>query len=106
MMRVLLIDDDPDYLLVMQIALSGDGPFEVVGAAADELEAVALARRLQPDLVLLDCSLRGGDPFDALADLRHVAPTARVILLSGHNPADLRLASEASGAIGWLPKAT
>ena len=105
-MRVLLVDHDPDYRLVLQLALHGAGPFEVAGQAADELEAIAVAQRLQPDLVLLDCSLRGGDPFDALADLRHVAPDARVILLSSHDPADLRLASEASGALGWLAKST
>lgn len=105
-MRVLLVDDDPDYRLVLQVALGGNGPFEVAGQAADELEAVEVAGRVQPDLVLLDCSLRGGDPFDALADFRHVAPQARVILLSGHDAADLRLASDASGALGWLPKST
>lgn len=105
-MRVLLVDDDPDYRLVLELALDGQGPFAVAGQAADGAEAVALAGQVQPDLVLLDCSLPGGDPFDVVVELRRVAPASRVVLISGHDPADLRLASEASGAVGWLPKGT
>lgn len=105
-MRVLLVDDDPDYRLVLRLALSAGGPFEVSGEAADAPEAIAAAGDARPDIVLLDCSLPGGDPFEVVTDLRRVAPDARVVLLSGHDPADLRLASEASGALGWLPKAT
>jgi DNA-binding NarL/FixJ family response regulator len=105
-MQVLLVDDDPDYRLVLQLALAGDDAFVVAGQAGDGPEAVKLAERVQPDIVLLDCSLPGGDPFDVVTDLRRVAPQARVVLMSGHDVTDLRLASEASGALGWLPKGT
>ena len=56
--RVLVVDDDPDYRLLVRLALApGDG-FEVVAEAGDGGAAVAEAQREQPDLVLLDCTLR------------------------------------------------
>ncbi len=104
--RVLVVDDDPDYRLLVRLALApGDG-FEVVAEAGDGGAAVAEAQREQPDLVLLDCTLPGADAFDALPALRAAAPDARIVLMSGHNAADLRAASRSAGAVGYLTKGT
>lgn len=105
-MRILVVADDPDYRLVLRLALAGHPGFEIVAEAADGSEAVAAAGRCAPDVVLLDCSLRDGDAFERLFELRRDAPEARVVLLSGHDPADLRLATEATGACGFLAKET
>jgi DNA-binding response OmpR family regulator len=87
------------------VALAGSG-FEVVAEAGDGRAAVVEAGQQQPDLVLLDCTLPGGDAFDALPGLRKAAPDARIVLVSGYDPADLRLASRSAGAIGYLTKET
>jgi DNA-binding NarL/FixJ family response regulator len=104
--RVLVVDDDPDYRLLVRLALAPSGSFEVVAEAGDGVEATAVAEREQPDLVLLDCTMPGGDAFDTLPGLREAAPAARVVLVSGHDVADLRAASRSAGAIGYLSKET
>jgi DNA-binding response OmpR family regulator len=104
--RVLVVDDDPDYRLLVRLALEPDSGFEVVAEAGDGGAAVAEAQREQPDLVLLDCTLPGADAFDTLPALRAAAPEARIVLVSGHDPADLRVASRSAGAVGYLTKET
>jgi DNA-binding NarL/FixJ family response regulator len=104
--RVLLVDDDPDYRLLVRMGLASEPGFEVVGEARDGREAVAVAAACRPDLVLLDCSMPGGDGLDCLPDLRRVCPEGRVILLSGYASADLELAARLAGALGFLGKET
>jgi DNA-binding NarL/FixJ family response regulator len=104
--RVLIVDDDPDYRLLVRLALAPDSGFEVVAEAGDGGAAVAEAERERPDLVLLDCTLPGADAFDVLPALRAAAPDARIVLVSGHDPADLRAASRSAGAVGYLTKET
>ena len=104
--RVLVVDDDPDYRLLVRLALAPDSRFEVVAEAGDGNAAVAAAERERPDLVLLDCILPGSDAFDVLPALRAAAPEARIVLVSGHDPADLRVASRSAGALGYLTKET
>ena len=104
--RVLVVDDDPDYRLLVRLALAPDSGFEVVAEAGDGDTAVTEAEREQPDLVLLDCTLPGADAFDVLPALRAAAPDARIVLVSGHDPADLRVASRSVGAVGYLTKET
>ncbi|MDQ3945875.1 MAG: response regulator, partial [Actinomycetota bacterium] len=102
--RVLVVDDDADYRLVLRLALEAHPSFSVVGEAGDGRMAAESAAGLAPDLVLLDCSSPAA--FEGLARLRSEAPSARVVLISGHDPADLGLASRAAGALGFLGKAT
>ncbi len=104
--RVLVVDDDPDYRLLVRLALAPGSGFEVVAEAGDGETAVTAAERARPDVVLLDCTLPGVDAFDALPVLRTAAPEARIVLVSGHDPADLQLASRSAGAVGYLTKAT
>ena len=104
--RVLVVDDDPDYRLLVRLALAPASGFEVVAEAGDGAAAVVAAQREQPDVVLLDCRMPGTDAFDALPGLRAAAPEARIVLVSGHDPADLRLASRSAGAVGYLTKGT
>jgi DNA-binding NarL/FixJ family response regulator len=105
MPRVLVADDDPDYRLLVRLAL-GPTSFEVVAEAPDGRSAVESAAACRPDLVLLDCSMPGGDAFDALPGLRRVAAGCRVILMSGYPPRELRLAARSAGALGFLSKDT
>ncbi len=103
--RVLVVDDDPDFRLVLRLALDSHPGFAVVGEA-DGPDAAEVAAACRPDLVLLDTDLKGLDAFDALPGIRRVAPKIRVVLVSSHDPAELGLASQAAGALGFLTKAT
>jgi DNA-binding NarL/FixJ family response regulator len=104
--RVLVVDDDPDYRLLVRLALAPAPEFDVVAEAGVGGAAVVAADSAQPDLVLLDCTMPGGDAFDTLPALRKAAPDARIILVSGHDLADLRTASRSAGAVGYLTKET
>jgi len=65
---VLVADDDPDYRLLVRLALDGAAGFAPVVVAADAAEAWSVARDLRPDVLLLDDSLPGA--FDVAPDWR------------------------------------
>ena len=67
--RVLIADDHRLFAEALEAVLATEERIEVVGRAADGEEAVALARRLQPDVVALDISMPVMDGFEAAAEL-------------------------------------
>lgn len=102
--RVLLADDHPALRAGTRRILEDEPDLTVVGEAADGPEAIILAEQLQPDLVLLDISMPNGDGIAAFPDLRRVAPSARLLVLTAHDkPAYLR-ACYRLGANGYLLK--
>ena len=74
--RVLLVDDVADVRRLVRIALGLHGGFEVVGEAGAGVQAVELATRLGPDIVLLDLGLPDLAGRDVLSRVREVAPDA------------------------------
>ena len=104
--RVLLVDDDPDYRWLLRLALEPHPLFDVVAEADSGKAAADGAAECRPDIVLVDCAMADGDAFDGLPGIKDAAPEAQIVLVSGHDPADLRLASRAAGAVGWLSKDT
>src|SRR5438552_5035783 len=79
-----LICDDVDGMRTLLRVVIGMRPgLRVVGEARDGDEAVAEARRLQPDVIMLDLEMAPRSGFDALPEIKQVAPAAEVIVLSG-----------------------
>jgi DNA-binding NarL/FixJ family response regulator len=101
--RVLVVDDHPltrDALASLLV----QGGFEVVGEAADGAEALELAERQQPDLILLDLSMPGVGGLAALPQLRTVAPRCEVVVLTASGTEENLLAAVRGGAAGYLLK--
>ena len=101
--RILIVDDHPltrDALA----ALLGQNGFDVIGEAADGREAIESARRLQPDLVLLDLSMPELDGLAALPRVREAAPECEVVVLTASGTEDNLLAAIQGGAAGYLLK--
>lgn len=101
--RILVVDDHPltrDALA----SLLDQGGFEVVGEAADGVEALALAEQLEPDLVLLDLSMPGLDGLAALPKLRAAAPHCEVVVLTASGTEENLLGAIRAGAAGYLLK--
>jgi DNA-binding NarL/FixJ family response regulator len=80
---VLICDNAEAIRVLLGIVVELRPGLRVVGEARDGNEAVAEAKRLQPDVILLDLSMPGRSGFDALPEIRQVAPAAQVIVLSG-----------------------
>ena len=68
--RLLIVDDHPVVRDGLRGMLSGQPDFEVLGEAADGLQAVALTAQLQPDVVLMDLRMPRMNGFEMLAELR------------------------------------
>jgi two-component system nitrate/nitrite response regulator NarL len=100
---ILLVDDHPLTRDGLAALLAGHG-FDVVGQASDGLEAIDLARELQPDVVLLDLSMPGMGGLDALPRLRNEAPSCEVVVLTASGDEDNLLAAIRGGAAGYLLK--
>jgi len=99
--RVLIADDEPLFAEALELLLAGDERIEVVGRASDGSQAVELARKLEPDLVLMDLSMPGVDGFSAT---EQIAADVRVLVLTGSDdPADVAKARRA-GAAGYITK--
>jgi DNA-binding NarL/FixJ family response regulator len=101
--RVLVVDDHPLTRDALG-SLLAQGGFEVVGEAADGVEALDLAESLQPDLILLDLSMPGLDGLAALPRLRDAAPACEVVVLTASGTEENLLAAIRGGAAGYLLK--
>ena len=102
-MRVLIVDDHPITRDALA-ALLGQHGFSVVGEAAEGAEAVELARRLRPHIVLLDLSMAGVGGIEALPRLREAAPESEVVVLTASGTEENLLAAIRGGAAGYLLK--
>src|ERR687893_1959864 len=81
-MRVLIVDDEPLFLEMVQVLLESEG-LEVVGTAADGRRAVELAVSLDPDVVVMDVSMPVMNGIDATREIRARNPGACVLILTG-----------------------
>jgi len=99
--KILLVDDDEDLLTVLSMRLQTEG-YEVV-LATDGMTAVMTARKEEPDAVVLDIGLPGGDGYTVMKRLRYIG-SAPVIALSGKDPLEHRQRALDAGASCYLVK--
>ena len=102
--RVLLVDDFALMRRGVAAALESSGTMTVVGEAGTVDEAVELAERLQPDVVVLDMRLPGGGGLVAIDRLGEVAPAARVLVLTASDKPETLIEAVSAGATGYLTK--
>ena len=100
---ILIVDDHPLTRGALATLLGQNG-FDVIGEAGDGNEAIEAARRLHPDLVLLDLSMPDLDGLSALPHLREAAPDCEVVVLTASGTEDNLLAAISAGAAGYLLK--
>jgi DNA-binding NarL/FixJ family response regulator len=104
--RVLLVDDDDLMRAGLRSVLSSDETIEVVGEASDGREALARARTLTADVVLMDVRMPGLDGIAATRELLAVQPEARVVILTTFEQDDYIFGALDAGASGFLLKRT
>jgi DNA-binding NarL/FixJ family response regulator len=103
-LRCLIVDDSEAFLASASRLLFAQG-LDVVGRALSGAEALRLARKLEPDVALVDVQLGGEDGLEVTRRLAVTVPRMRVILISSHPKDELVELIADSPAAGFLPKA-
>jgi len=101
---VLIVDDHGGFRARARRLLEAEG-YEVVGEAADGAAGVAAARRLAPDLVLLDLQLPDTTGFAVAAELCGAPDAPAVVLTSTRDAAEFGALAQGNGARGFVAKA-
>ena len=103
MPTVLIVDDHPSFRASARVLLEAEG-WEVVGEAADGATAIARARELRPELVLLDVQLPDLDGFVVARALAALNRPPAVVLTSSHDRPDLESLLRQSPVRGFVEK--
>jgi len=105
-LRLLLVDDQALFREGLRTLLALQTDFEIAGEAANGEEAVALARKLVPDVVLMDLRMPVLGGVEATRRITAEAPAARVIVLTTFEEDEEVFAALRAGAAGYLLKAS
>lgn len=102
--RVLVADDHALFRRGLELVLSGESDIELVGEAADGVEAVEQTVALQPDVVLMDVRMPRQSGIEAVRAIRAARPDTRVIMLTVSDDEQDLFAAVRAGANGYLLK--
>ncbi|KMV33251.1 MULTISPECIES: nitrate/nitrite response regulator protein NarP [Franconibacter] len=102
--QVLIVDDHPLMRRGIRQLLETDSYFSVAGEASSGVEAISLASRLSPDVILLDLNMKGLSGLDTLNGLRRDGVSARIIVLTVSDARSDIYALIDAGADGYLLK--
>jgi two-component system, chemotaxis family, chemotaxis protein CheY len=103
MIRLLVVDDAPFIREIVRYALRAS-KIEIVGEAEDGLEAVALARELLPDVVLMDIVLPGKSGIEATREILAANPRIRVVAFSTNDHESIVLKALDAGCCSFIVK--
>ena len=98
------VDDHPVARAWLEIVIRGQEGMEIVGEAETGREAIELAKRLQPDIIMLDIDLGEESGLDLLPELRTVAEKTRVLMLTGMRDPEAHRRAVRLGAMGVVLK--
>jgi DNA-binding NarL/FixJ family response regulator len=101
---LLIVDDHPVVRDGLRGMLAADPGFDVLGEAAGGVEAVELALRLNPDVVLMDLRMPAGSGVDAIAELTRRGARAKVLVLTTYDTDSDTIPAIEAGATGYLLK--
>src|SRR5438067_13409595 len=99
---VLLVDDDALLRSALARSLRGRG-FDVAAAASCE-QAMMVARRMRPELAILDLRIGDESGVDVLCALREIVPSVRAVLMSGYGSIAWAVEAMRAGAVNFLSK--
>ncbi len=102
--RILVVDDNPTVRMAVALILEDEADLSICGEASDIADAFKQCEALQPDLALIDLSLRGEDGLDLVRRLCRFSPPVRAVVFSLHDePFHINGARDA-GAHGYVIK--
>ena len=104
--RVMIVDDHPVVRKGLSTFLSHEVDMEVVGLAADGEEALEMASKASPDIVLMDLSMPGIGGIEATRQLVERDPEIRVMMLTSFGGHERMVEALKNGAVGYVVKDT
>jgi NarL family two-component system response regulator LiaR len=102
--RILICDDHAVVREGLRALISTELDMQVVGEAIDGERAVAAARELRPDVILLDMVMPRMDGLEAIRVIKNESPAARILVLTSFAEDDMVFPAIKSGALGYLLK--
>ncbi|MEU8319259.1 response regulator transcription factor [Nonomuraea sp. NPDC048881] len=104
--RLLIADDEALLRMAFRMVLDAEPDLHVAGEAADGEQAALQARRLRPDVVLMDVRMPGLDGIEATRRIVRDCPASKVLILTTFDLDEYAFAGLKAGAAGFLPKNT
>ncbi|HSE98883.1 MAG TPA: response regulator transcription factor [Blastocatellia bacterium] len=102
--RIMIVDDHAILRAGLRMLIEAQSGMVVAGEAGNRTEAIAVASREQPDIILLDLDLGGTNSLDFVRDLAATAPEARLIVLTGVRDQEQHRRAVHLGAMGLVLK--
>jgi DNA-binding NarL/FixJ family response regulator len=103
---LLIVDDNAQFRALMREIVAEEPDFQVVGKAADGVEAMRMTQELRPDIVLLDLSIPRVSGLEVLRWIKAERPEIKVLVVTVHDEDAYRQAVEDGGADAFLLKKT
>ena len=104
--QVLLVEDEPLMQLGLEQFFSDRPEYQIIGQAGDGYRAIEIARKFQPNLVIMDIGLPQMDGIEATKKIKACLPQTKVIMLTSHRSPTETIAALASGADAYCLKST
>lgn len=103
---VLIVDDHPVVQQGMKLLLDVQDDIKVTGIAQDGMQAILLAKKLKPDVVLMDINMPGINGIEATKQIRAECPQTQVIILTSHHQDAMIFPAIKAGALSYLLKSS
>jgi DNA-binding NarL/FixJ family response regulator len=102
--RVLVVDDHHIFADLLSLALNTEPDLECVGTASNKADAIALAVRERPDVIVMDIQLGGENGLDAARKIRELSDDVIIVVVSAHCDPNWVVRAGQSGANAFAPK--
>ena len=103
-LRILIVDDEKAVRSALGKLLATRKEWLVVGEAADGVEAIGLARKLQPDIVIMDITMPEMNGLEATPQIKIALPAAEILIFTQHDSTQMIQQAQNAGASGYLLK--